>query len=94
MQQNTRGKAIASLVCGIAGLVCVWFGIFSFLGLIAGIVAIILGSQVRKANDANKGMATGGLVTGIIAVVLGAVMFSCAICAVCAIGSGLAAAGY
>lgn len=85
--QNTKGKAIASLVCGIVGLACVWFGYLSLLGLAAGIVGIVLGVQVRKCNDENKNMATAGLVLGIIAVVLGAVMFSCVICAACVLVS-------
>lgn len=90
--QNTKGKAIASLVCGIAGLALAWFGYSAIVSLILGIVAVVLGVQVRKVNDASKGLATGGLVTGIISIVLGAIMTTCVLCALCAVGS-LAAYG-
>ncbi|MDO4477563.1 MAG: DUF4190 domain-containing protein [Lachnospiraceae bacterium] len=60
--------AIAALVLGIVGVV------FDFLyfpvGIIASIVAIILGAMGRK-NTEKKGLATAGLVLGIIGVVLG-----------------------
>jgi hypothetical protein len=56
--KQTNGLAIASLVCGIAGL-CI--------GL-AAIVAIITGVMGRK-NPVNRGMATAGLVLGIVGIV-------------------------
>ena len=66
------GKAVASLVCGLVGLV--------LAGIILGIVAIVLGVQSRKAIDASagqlkgRGMATAGLVLGIIDIVTNAVI--------------------
>ena len=91
--QNTKTKAIVSLVLGIAGCAAVWFGWGAILSLGLGIAAIILGMQVRKLEDANKGLATGGFVTGIVSVVLGGIMAVCVICAVCAVASMGAAAG-
>ncbi len=59
------GTAIASLVCGI--------GAFSFLPLIGGVAALILGYSARKemARDpqvGGEGFATAGIVLGWIAI--------------------------
>ncbi|MCD2146374.1 MULTISPECIES: DUF4190 domain-containing protein [Gordonia] len=64
---STNGKAIASLVCGIAGLVC--------CGLITGIVAVVLGVMARRevrdssGRETGDGLALGGIITGTIAIV-------------------------
>lgn len=79
--QNSKGKAIASLVCGIVSVVLAWFSYGAIAGLAAGIVAIVLGVGVRKLNDENKNFATAGLVTGIIGVVLSGILLVCVICA-------------
>jgi Flp pilus assembly pilin Flp len=63
--QNS-GKATASMVLGIVGVVA--------CGFIAGIPAIILGKQARREIDASngwltgRGMATAGIVMGWIEV--------------------------
>ncbi|WP_405352828.1 DUF4190 domain-containing protein [Ruminococcus sp.] len=85
--QNSKNFAIASLICGILSIILPWIPYGYFFAIAAGIVAIILAVKVRKLNDANKGMATGGLVTGIIGVVLAGIIMACAICAVCAVAS-------
>ena len=63
-EKNSLG--IASLVLGIVSFFCV--------GLFAGVVAIILGAQGRKAADegraTNKGMATAGMILGIVGTVI------------------------
>ena len=79
--QNSKGKAIASLICGIVSVVLAWFGYGAIAGLAAGIVAIVLGVGVRKLNDENKNLAMEGLVTGIIGVVLSGILLVCVICA-------------
>ena len=79
--QNSKGKAIASLVCGIVSIVIAWFSYGAIAGLAAGIVAIILGVGVRKLNDENKNFATAGFITGIIGVVLSGILLVCVICA-------------
>ena len=79
--QNSKGKAIASLVCGIVSVVIAWFSYGAIAGLAAGIVAIVLGVGVRKLNDENKNFATAGFITGIIGVVLSGILLVCVICA-------------
>ena len=58
MGQANNGKATASLVLGIISIVCV-IGTFytSWIGLILGILAIILGNKARKETP-------GGIVRG------------------------------
>jgi uncharacterized membrane protein len=64
MQGPTRnnGMAIAALVCGIAGFLCLIPGI---LGIIFGLVAK---GQIRQSNGTQRGdgMATAGIVLGCI----------------------------
>jgi type IV pilus assembly protein PilA len=66
-QATTDGKAVASLVLGIAAL-------FLCLGILAGIPAIILGhiswSQIRKSMGRLKGegMAMAGLIMGYLSI--------------------------
>ncbi len=57
---TARRDATISLVAGIIGLF--------FLGLIAGVVAIVFGQRARRAGAG--GMATAGFVLGIVDVVL------------------------
>lgn len=63
-----KGKAIASMVLGICAVVggcCIW----SWLGLILGVIAVVLGALVLKNKEAGKGFAIAGLVCGIVGVV-------------------------
>lgn len=59
---TTNGLAIASLVCGIAGLT-----IAAFIGaLLAVIFGHIAKKQIAERGEGGSGMATAGLVTGYI----------------------------
>ncbi|MBE5887103.1 MAG: DUF4190 domain-containing protein [Lachnospiraceae bacterium] len=60
--EGSNGLAIASLICGIVGLVCCGGGIVS-------IVAIILGAMGKK-KGVKTGMAKWGLGLGIAGVVI------------------------
>lgn len=91
--QNSKGKAIASLVCSIIGLVCAFFGWGAILTLVLGIVAVVLAVKARKANDESKGMATAGLVMGIISIVLGGIVVACVACAAACVGAAVGASG-
>jgi len=74
MQGPTRnnGTAVAALVCGIAGFLCLIPGI---LGIILGFVAK---GQIRQSNGTQRGdgMATAGIVLGCIWVALTVVLLA------------------
>ena len=73
---------------GIAGLVLLF--VVSWLGILAGIAAIILGAIAQKQAKAlgePKGMATAGLVLGIVTLALVVLLIACAACAVGALVS-------
>ncbi|MBQ7506211.1 MAG: DUF4190 domain-containing protein [Lachnospiraceae bacterium] len=78
--------SIAALILGIVGVVFDF--IFFPVGLIASIVAIILGAIGRKKVE-GKGMATAGLVLGIIGLILGIVFLICTIALGAAIAAGV-----
>lgn len=66
-----NGFAIASLICGIAGiLLCCCYG----AGAVVGIVGIVLAVMSKKQNaEKMSGMAIAGLVCGIIGVIFSAI---------------------
>lgn len=75
-----NGKAIASLVLGIVGLVCIFFGYGALLGVICAIVGIILGTAAKK-EDPNNGMAKTGVILSIVALALCVITFlACVAC--------------
>ena len=79
--KRTNGKAVASLVCGIAGfLVC---------PLVLHIAAVILGNQAkgeisRDPSQEGQGMAQAGYILGIVGLVLSALTVVIIIIAVAA----------
>lgn len=74
----TSGKAVASLVLGIIGLVgcCMW----GLSGVICGGLAMIFSRGVRaqvlrgEVNPSSLGMATAGFVCGLIGFIMGGLM--------------------
>lgn len=64
--QQTNGKAVASMVLGICSL------IIPIIGLILGIIGIVLSkkatTEIITYNQAGNGMAIAGLTTSIIGV--------------------------
>lgn len=75
---KSSGKAIASLVLGIASLVgCMFYGL---PGIVCGILAIVFGKQAQaevqanRASPASQGMATAGRITGIVGLCLSVLM--------------------
>ncbi|MGN0171880.1 MAG: DUF4190 domain-containing protein [Acutalibacteraceae bacterium] len=96
-----KNVSIAALVCGLVSVVLSllsgFVGLWVWVGVALGIVAIVMGVKGRKKVDENDttGMATAGLVLGIIGVVLCAITGICAICAACtvaAVGNALGGA--
>jgi hypothetical protein len=70
-RQQSNGMAIASLVCGIVGLIV--------FGIVLGPLAIIFGGVgLSRANRgaSGKGMAIAGLVLGCIATVVAIVLIA------------------
>lgn len=92
---TTKNMAIVSLVCGIVGSFIPYVSYIAPLCAIAGIVFGALALKNVKAGNCEgneKGLATAGLVLGIVSTAVSVLMFACAICAVCAAASILAAA--
>ena len=86
--RKASNMGVASLVLGIASLVCGCFlpGL-QWIGSITGLIGIILGALGRK-NSEKKGIATAGLVCSIIGFVLSTIFYvACVACA--SIGSSL-----
>ena len=68
---TTSGKATASMVVGIVGVVLAI--LFWPLGIIVSIVALVLGLMAKgdvRRGATNRGMATAGVVLGIIGIVV------------------------
>jgi hypothetical protein len=76
-QPRNDGLAIASLICGIVGVVC----FFVCLGVILGPTAAIMGfvSRQRIASSggmlAGGGMAMAGLILGVVGFVVSVIWF-------------------
>ncbi len=83
MEQNqSNGKAVASMVLGIIACVCVFFGYGALLGIVLGVVGLVLGINARKEQP--DGMATAGIVLSAIAIAVCAVGFlACVACVGC-----------
>ena len=83
MQYSSKNLAVASLVCGILGIVLYWW--IGILGLIPAIVAIVLGVKARRIAmqfGEPSGMATAGFVLGIVGTCLIGLSLVCAACVV------------
>lgn len=89
MEQKNNGKAIASLVLGIAALVLAVFAgmaFYGWIGTICGIVGLILGVMAKKESP--SGMATAGIVLSIIGLAWGIIAtIACYACAAAVIGA-------
>lgn len=88
VSEKGKNLAIASLVLGIASIVCLFFGIGSLLSIAAGIVGIVMASKSKKEGFVG-GIRTAGFVTSIIGLAGGGVMLMM----IFALGGLVAAAG-
>lgn len=87
MQQETNGKAVASLVLGILAMVFVFFGWGAIFGILLGIIGLVLGINAKKGTTVGSGMATAGIVLSIIAIAICAIAFIACVACIGAIGS-------
>lgn len=74
----TNGLALASMICGLAGLLGNVFVVFLVMPFFVSLAAVILGhvalSQLKKRpGTGGRGMAITGLVTGYVAVGVAAI---------------------
>jgi hypothetical protein len=65
---GTNGKAIAALVCGVAGLPLCACYLASIAAIVLGIIAI---AETRRTGQAGTGMAIGGVVLGVLTLLMG-----------------------
>ncbi|MDR1668522.1 MAG: DUF4190 domain-containing protein [Oscillospiraceae bacterium] len=82
--------AVASLVLGIISLVFMFIPGVSFVGIAAGVVAVILGALAMKqlkAAGQPTGMATAGLVMGIVGLAIATIVTIVCGAAICAAGN-------
>ncbi|MGW4354194.1 DUF4190 domain-containing protein [Nocardia sp. NPDC004582] len=73
-----KGMAITALVFGIIGLLTFWTVLFTIVGLICGLVAIVLGLlavlKARRGAAGGFGMALAGAIMGVISLIGGVVV--------------------
>lgn len=78
--QPEHGMAVASLVLGIVGVVCWFFGVFSIISVILGIIGLLL--SLKAKNEGNtEGIRVAGFVLSLISLIGGSVVFlACIAC--------------
>lgn len=88
--QPGHGAAVASIVCGIVGLVLsivfifVSGGVAEIVPIILGVVGLVMASVAKNAGNM-EGIRTAGFVLSILALVFGALFFlTCGLCTICA----------
>lgn len=88
-EQQSSGKAVASLVLGILSILSwvigLFTGFFSIFGFIFGLIGTILGAKARK--ECQTGTATAGFVCSLIGLILSCIGLICAIACVGALGT-------
>ena len=89
---KSNGAAVASMVLGICSIALCWTG---WIGLAAGIVAVILAVVAKNKIKADadlahsNGKATAGLITGIIGTVISAILVILALMFVAAVNDSV-----
>ena len=69
---KTAGKAIASMVTGLVGLLTICCGFLVVSSIVALVLGILARKEIRNSNGALKGdgMALAGIITGVIGIVM------------------------
>lgn len=78
--------ATASLVLGIIGVICWFFGYSAIISLILGIIGLVLASRARQEGN-TSGIRTGGFVCSLIAVIGGAIVLVALVACVACVGA-------
>ena len=87
-----KGKATASMVLGIVGVVFWFFGVSAIVSVVTGIIGLVLANQSKKEGFTG-GLRTAGFVLSLISTIGGGIIFiSCVACVGCigAAGADLA----
>lgn len=71
-EQKTSGKAIASLVTGLVGLLTICCGLLVISSIVGLVLGILARRDIARSNGQLKGdgMALTGIITGAIGIVL------------------------
>lgn len=85
-EEQGHGLAIGSLVCGIIGVVCWFFGYGSFLSIILGIVGLVLAGNSKKDGN-TEGTRTAGFILSLIALIGGVIVFLYLVIALAFVGA-------
>lgn len=85
-EERGHGLAIGSLVCGIIGVVCWFFGYGSFLSIILGIVGLVLAGNSKKDGN-TEGTRTAGFILSLIALIGGVIVFLYLVIALAFVGA-------
>ena len=81
-----HGKAVASLVLGIIGVVFWWFGYSAIVSLVLGVIGLFLAASARKEGN-TEGVRTAGFVLCIISTVVGGIIFAACVACAGAVGA-------
>ena len=75
VNENSHGKAVASLVLGIIACVFLFTGVGSAVSLILGIVGLILAGKAKKDGNIES-IRTAGFILSLIGLIAGAIEVS------------------
>ncbi|CAI9419854.1 DUF4190 domain-containing protein [Nocardioides sp. T2.26MG-1] len=69
---KTAGKAIASMVTGLVGLLTICCGFFVITSIVGLVLGILARKEIRASNGQLKGegMALTGIITGVIGILM------------------------
>lgn len=67
---------VASLVCGIVGIVGIFIPILNFFTIVPSILAIIFSRKAKKDIIQSQGVVLSGFILGIVGVVVNVICFA------------------
>lgn len=93
MNEQGKGKAVASLVLGIISVCCLFGGYSAILSVILSIIGLIMAGSSKKQGYTG-GIRTAGFILSLVSIIFGAVVFACVACAGAAFLSELGSYSY